>query len=65
MPTSWRTPGRRSPCSSASASSSGAVRVKWHSLAASALVHACYNGTIFALIFVATSGFRHLDKLKQ
>ncbi len=41
------------------------VRLRWHSLAASALVHACYNGTIFALLFVATSGFRHLDKLKQ
>ena len=42
-----------------------AVRVKWHSLAASALVHACYNGTIFSMIFIATGGFRHLDKLKQ
>jgi membrane protease YdiL (CAAX protease family) len=42
-----------------------AVRVKWHSLAASALVHACYNATIFAMIFIATGGFRHLDKLKQ
>ena len=41
------------------------VRVRWHSLLASTLVHACYNATIFALIFVATSGFRHLDKLKQ
>ena len=41
------------------------VRVRWHSLLASTLVHACYNGTIFALIFIGTDGFRHLDKLKQ
>jgi membrane protease YdiL (CAAX protease family) len=42
-----------------------AVRLRWHSLAASAMVHACYNGTIFALLFIATSGFRHLERLKQ
>jgi membrane protease YdiL (CAAX protease family) len=42
-----------------------AVRLRFHSLAASALVHACYNGTIFALLFFATSGFRHLDKLNK
>ena len=42
-----------------------AVRLRFHSLAASALVHACYNGTIFAMLFFATSGFRHLEKLKQ
>jgi hypothetical protein len=41
------------------------VRLRFHSIAASALVHACYNGTIFAMLFIATSGFRHLDKLKQ
>jgi membrane protease YdiL (CAAX protease family) len=41
------------------------VRLRFHSLAASALVHACYNGTIFALLFFATSGFRHLEKLNQ
>lgn len=42
-----------------------AVRLRFHSLAASAMVHACYNGTIFALLFFATSGFRHLDKLNK
>jgi membrane protease YdiL (CAAX protease family) len=42
-----------------------AVRIRFHSMAASALVHACYNGTIFAMLFVATSGFRHLEKLSQ
>jgi membrane protease YdiL (CAAX protease family) len=39
------------------------VRLRAHSLAASAFVHACYNGTIFLLLFIGTSGFRHLDKL--
>lgn len=41
------------------------IRLRFRSLAASALVHACYNGTIFAMLFIATSGFRHLDRLKQ
>jgi uncharacterized protein len=39
------------------------VRLKAHSLAASTLVHATYNGTIFVLMFFATDGFRHLDKI--
>ncbi len=39
------------------------VRLRTHSLAASAFVHACYNGTIFILLFIGTGGFRHLDKL--
>jgi uncharacterized protein len=38
------------------------VRLRAHSLAASILVHASYNGTLFALLFYATDGFRHLDK---
>ncbi len=41
------------------------VRLRAHSLAASTLVHAAYNGTIFLLIFFATDGFRHLDKISQ
>ena len=41
------------------------VRLRAHSLAASTLVHAAYNGTIFVLIFFATDGFRHLDKISQ
>ena len=41
------------------------VRLRAHSLAASTLVHATYNGTIFVLIFIATDGFRHLDKINQ
>ena len=39
------------------------VRVRLNSVAASSFVHAVYNGWIFVIIFVATGGFRHLDKL--
>jgi uncharacterized protein len=41
------------------------VRLRTQSLAASALVHAVYNGTIFVILFIATDGFRHLDKINQ
>jgi len=40
-----------------------AVRLKTRSLAASTLVHACYNFLIFSLMLIGTSGFRHLDKM--
>jgi uncharacterized protein len=39
------------------------VRLRTHSLAASAFVHSLYNATIFILLFVGTGGFRHLDKI--
>jgi membrane protease YdiL (CAAX protease family) len=39
------------------------VRLKTRSLAASTMVHACYNFCIFAVTFVQTSGFKHLDKM--
>lgn len=39
------------------------TRVRFHSLAASTLVHSVYNATIFVMLFIGTSGFRHLDKL--
>ena len=39
------------------------VRLWLDSLAASMLVHASYNLTLFAGILVETGGFRHLDKL--
>ena len=41
------------------------VREKQDSLAASFLVHGGYNGTIVMLMFAATDGFRHLDKLNK
>jgi uncharacterized protein len=40
------------------------VRLWTHSLAASTMIHATYNGTIFTILFFATGGFRHLDKIK-
>lgn len=42
-----------------------AVRIRYNSVAASALVHAAYNASIFILVFIGTDGYRHLDKLKQ
>ncbi len=41
------------------------VRAITKSVASSFLVHVGYNGTLSALLFVATSGFRHLEKLTQ
>jgi membrane protease YdiL (CAAX protease family) len=40
-----------------------AVRLYTRSLAASTLVHACYNFLIFFFMMVGTGGFRHLDKI--
>jgi len=39
------------------------VRLVTQSLAASTLIHATYNGTIFTILFIGTGGFRHLDKI--
>ena len=41
------------------------VRAQKNSVAASLLMHVAYNGTISALMFVATDGFRHLEKLSS
>jgi uncharacterized protein len=41
------------------------VREKANSLAAGFLVHVAYNGVIVALLFAATDGFQHLEKLNQ
>jgi len=40
-----------------------AVRLRARSLAASTLVHATYNFLLFAVMFVETGAFRHLDKM--
>jgi uncharacterized protein len=40
------------------------VRLWMQSLAASTMIHATYNGTIFTILFFVTGGFRHLDKIK-
>jgi membrane protease YdiL (CAAX protease family) len=39
------------------------VRIRTRSLACSTLLHASYNFTIFALLFVSTHGFQLLQKL--
>jgi uncharacterized protein len=41
------------------------VRAKTNSVSAGLLIHIAYNGTISALMFFATDGFRHLEKLNQ
>jgi uncharacterized protein len=41
------------------------VRARKNSVAASLIVHIAYNGTISALMFYATDGFRHLEKLNS
>jgi hypothetical protein len=40
-----------------------AVRIVTRSLAASTLVHACYNFLLFFFMLVSTGGFQHLEKL--
>jgi hypothetical protein len=39
------------------------VRLVTRSLAASVVVHACYNFLLFSLMMVGTAGFRHLEKM--
>jgi membrane protease YdiL (CAAX protease family) len=40
-----------------------AIRVRSKSVACSTMVHASYNLSVFITIFLATGGFRHLDRL--
>ena len=39
------------------------ARLSTRSLAASILVHACYNFFLFSLMFLGTNGFKHLDNM--
>jgi hypothetical protein len=41
------------------------VRAYKNSVAAGLVIHVVYNGTISALMFAGTGGFRHLEKLNQ
>ena len=41
------------------------VRAVTKSVASSFLVHVGYNGTLSLLLFAATSGFRHLERINQ
>jgi uncharacterized protein len=41
------------------------IRVRSKSVACSTLVHASYNLSVFITIFIATGGFRHLDRMAK
>jgi len=41
------------------------ARAKAKSVAAGWLIHFAYNGTLFGLMFLATGGFRHMERLTQ
>jgi membrane protease YdiL (CAAX protease family) len=40
------------------------VRAKTQSVGASFLVHSGYNAFLFGMIFVATGGFQHMERLR-
>ncbi len=42
-----------------------AVRIRLRSVLASTLVHASYNFAVFFTAFIATGGYRHLDKFSR
>jgi hypothetical protein len=62
-PISWPTPGRRWRCCSASAWCSAGSGCGPSPSPPAHFIHATYNGTIFTILFFATGGFRHLDKI--
>ncbi len=41
------------------------VRVRLRSVAASAMVHACYNFSVFITLMISTGGYRHLERMAQ
>ncbi len=41
------------------------IRVRTASVACSTLVHACYNLSVFISLFIATGGYRHLDRMTR
>ncbi|GGG80154.1 CPBP family intramembrane glutamic endopeptidase [Edaphobacter dinghuensis] len=41
------------------------VRIRTQSVACSALVHACYNLSVFIALFIVTGGYRHLDRIAK
>ena len=41
------------------------VRIRLRSVAASTLVHATYNATVFIAAFIVTGGYQHLDRLPK
>jgi len=42
-----------------------AVRIRTGSVACSTLVHACYNASVFLTLFIATGGYRHLERMAR
>ena len=42
-----------------------AARARAKSVAAGWLIHFAYNGTLFGLMFLATGGFRHMERLTE
>jgi membrane protease YdiL (CAAX protease family) len=41
------------------------VRIRTHSVACSAIVHASYNLSVFLTLFIATGGYRHLERMTR
>ncbi len=41
------------------------VRIRTRSVACSAIVHACYNFSVFLTLFIATGGYRHLERMAR
>jgi membrane protease YdiL (CAAX protease family) len=41
------------------------VRIRTRSVASSALVHASYNLSVFLTLFIATGGYRHLERMAR
>lgn len=41
------------------------VRIRLNSVAASVLMHATYNLTVFVMLFIGTDGYRHMEKFLQ
>ena len=41
------------------------VRIRTRSVACSTLVHACYNLSVFISLFIATGGYRHLERMTR
>lgn len=41
------------------------VRIRTQSVACSAIVHACYNLSVFIVLFIVTGGYRHLDRIAR
>lgn len=41
------------------------IRIRTRSVACSTIVHACYNLSVFTTLFLATGGYRHLERISR